>query len=529
MVLGASLASDPRVSRLLDAVLLVTGDLDLETILRRIVEAACSLVDASYGALGVIAEDGQGLSQFVHHGIDDQAAERIGHLPEGHGVLGELIREPHPLRLDELSSHPHSYGFPEHHPPMRTFLGAPIRVRGQAFGNLYLTEKQGGGPFTEQDEQLVVGLAAVAGAAIDSARLVDEVQRREVWRDAILELTTAALAGEATTELRERIVARAAELVAGEAACLVEIHGDGLWVLSSSGTGPPPGFTESAGPPVFQMFGSGRPVRNDHGLLFDQAVLWAPIIDGNEVVAGLGVGRERPFTAAEETQLASFAEQASFLWAYERAQSELRGLSLVEERERIGRDLHDTVIQRLFATGLSLQATIRRVDDQPEAASRLERAVDEIDMTVREIRSTIFALQSDVGDGERSVRAALLRVIEDVAPLLPNPPRVRFEGPLDTVVGPDLGEQLLAVVREALTNVAKHAEAQDVEVELVGTSTSIRLRVADDGNGLPQPPRGTGFGLRNLVDRAAAFGGTCEVTSGADGSGTVVVWQVPSR
>jgi len=530
MLAGRTVATDPRVGRLLDAVLLVTGDLDLETILRRIVEAGCSLVDATYGALGVIAEDGQGLSRFVHHGIDDDVAARIGHLPEGHGVLGQLIREPHSLRLDDLSAHERSYGFPAHHPPMRTFLGAPILVRGEAFGNLYLTEKRGGEPFTEEDEGLVVGLAAVAGAAIANARLVDEVQRRGVWRDAILELTTTALSGGSVTRVRDRLVARATELVEGDAAsCLVERHGDGLWVLSSAGAAPAPGFTDAAGPPVLEMFASARPVRDDHSPLLDRAVLWVPIVDGGEVVAALGVGRQRPFTAQEERQLASYAEQSSFLWAYERAQAELRGLSLVEDRERIGRDLHDTVIQRLFATGLSLQGTIRRVQDRPEVAGRLEQAVDDIDMTVKEIRSTIFELNASREQDGQSVRAAVLQVIEEVAPMFAHPPRVRFEGPLDTVVSAELGGQLVAVAREALTNVAKHAEAEVVEVELVGDSALVRLRVVDDGRGLPDERRAEGRGLRNLAERAAALSGTFVIWSDPDGAGTVLVWEVPSR
>jgi signal transduction histidine kinase len=520
------LTNDPRVARLLDAVLVITGDLDLDSVLRRIVEAACSLVDARYGALGVISEDGQGLQNFVYHGIDEGLAERIGRLPEGKGVLGLLIDEPNPLRLDELSAHGSSYGFPEHHPPMNSFLGAPIRVRDRAFGNLYLTEKRGGESFTAEDENLVVGLAAVAGAAIENARLYDDLQRRETWRDAVLDLASAVLKGESTPMIRDRIVTVAASLVDGDAACLVEPHEDGLWILASVGAGPQLGFTEAAAPPAWRSLRSGDVVRDDHGPLMDRAVLWVPIKTGDEVVATLGVGRDRPFTDHEAEQLVGYGAQISFVWTYEQAQSDLQRLSLIEDRERIGRDLHDTVIQRLFATGLSLQATIRRAEDQPEVASRLERAVDDIDITVKEIRSTIFALHS-AGETGGSVRSSVLSVIEEISPMLSHPPRVRFEGPLDTVVTPEIAGNLLPVVREALTNVAKHADAQDVEVELAGDNSFVRLRVTDDGRGIKRERRRGGLGLRNLSERAASLGGSCSIGSRGDGSGTMVVWQVP--
>ncbi len=521
------MANDPRVNRLLDAVLLVAGDLDLDTVLRHIVEAACTLVDTRYGALGVLAEDGDGLSRFLHHGIDEDTAARIGTLPEGRGVLGLLIEEPHVLRLDDLLQHPDSYGFPPHHPPMTTFLGAPIRVRGRAFGNLYLSEKRSGEPFTADDEDLIAGLAAVAGAVIDNARLYEDVQRREAWRDAVLELSTAVLAGESTPVVRDRIVSLAAPLVEADAACLLERYGDGLWILSSAGDAPERGFTQAAAPAVWRMFNAGEAVRDDHGPLLDRAVIWAPIRDGDEVVAALGVGRDQPFNDREEQHLASFAAQTSFLWTYERAQADLTRLSVIEDRERIGRDLHDTVIQRLFATGLSLQATLRGIEDRPEVVDRLEQAIDDIDTTVKEIRSTIFALQSRAHH-ERGVRSAVLDVIEELTPLLPKPPRVRFEGPLDAVVTPTLADHLIPVVRESLTNVAKHADANDVEVELAGDSVMIRLRVADDGRGIRERRPG-GMGLVNLQKRAEGLGGSFRVGSRVDGAGTVVLWEVPSR
>jgi signal transduction histidine kinase len=518
---------DVRLDRLLGAVLAIAGDLDLETVLGRIVEAACDLVDARYGALGVIAEDGDGLSAFIHRGIDAATAEAIGSLPEGRGILGLLIEQPEPQRIDDLTAHPHSYGFPANHPPMHAFLGAPIRVRDRVFGNLYLAEKRGSGTFTREDEDLVVGLAAVAGAAIENARLYDDLQRRERWRDAVLEVSTAALAGVPSASVRQRLAKLGSQLVEGDGACIVGAHDGGLWVLASIGGAPGPGFLPATEGPAWAAIDDGRVARSLGGPVFgDRPSVWAPLREGDELVAALGVVRTRPFTEQEESILAGFAAQASLALTHERAQAHLQRLSLIEDRERIGRDLHDTVIQRLFATGLSLQAAIRRADGRPDLAERLERAVDDIDETVREIRSTIFALQSS-GGGVEGVRSEVLRVVDELAEVLPRPPRVRFDGPIDIVVDDRLATHLVPVVREALSNVAKHADAHDVELELSVDSSWLELRISDDGRGLPEDRSG-GFGLGNLRQRALSLGGDLELGSRHDGRGTLVVWRAPT-
>jgi signal transduction histidine kinase len=518
--------TDPRLARLLDAVLAIAGDLDLETVLERIVRAACELVEARYGALGVIDPDADGLSAFVHHGIDLETAARIGSLPEGHGVLGVLIRDPKPLRLDDLSTHDGAFGFPANHPPMRTFVGVPIRVRDEVFGNLYLTEKLGGHPFTERDEDLLTGLAGVAGAAIDNARLYDEARRRDLWRDAVLEVSGAALSGTPTSEVRQRIAELGAALVDAEGACIVENHDAGVWVLASAGHAPPVGFVEiQPNLPAWGALSRGEHVLSEHSGLFDHPVMWVPIRAGEETVAALGVSRPRAFVSRDEQLLGAFGAQVSFAWTYERAQTDLQRLSLIEDRERIGRDLHDTVIQRLFATGLSLQATIRRYDDIPELAARVEQAVDDIDQTVKEIRSTIFALQTPTGTGA-GIRSRVLEVVEELTPLLPRSPRVRFDGPIDSVMGNDFAQHIIPIVREALTNIAKHADATDIEVELAVGPDGLRLRITDDGRGIPEDgPRG--FGLANLNERATDLGGDLEFASGRDGRGTSVVLRVP--
>ncbi|GGI05041.1 sensor histidine kinase [Egicoccus halophilus] len=519
--------ADLRATQILDAVSAVTADLELESVLGRVVEAACDLVDARYGALGVVSQDGNGLSAFVHRGIDDETAAAIGHLPAGRGILGLLIEQPEPVRLADITAHPTSYGFPAHHPPMHSFLGAPVRVRGRVFGNLYLAEKRGGDVFTQTDEEVVIGLAAVAGTAIEHARLYDELSQRERWRDAVLEVTTSALVGAPLGEVRERLASFACSLVDAEVGVVVGPHEDGLWILAASGLDAPRhGFLPAPEGPAWGTLLEGIPVRSDTGPVFGaRPSLWVPLRTGEEVVAALGVAGASPFGDRDEALLEGFAAQASLVLTTERARADLQRMSLIEDRERIGRDLHDTVIQRLFATGLSLQATRKRAEAVPDVVERLDRAVDEIDLTVKEIRATIFALQSS-GRAGGGLRSSVLEVVEELTPHLPRAPRVRFDGPIDTAVPPAVGEQLLPVLREALTNVAKHAEASDVEVELSVDATGLTLLVSDDGRGIPDRP-GQGLGRRNLDERASRLGGEVHWTPGAGGRGTQVRWRVP--
>jgi signal transduction histidine kinase len=371
-------AGPSQLRRLLDAVMAVGSELDLGTMLRTITESARDLAEAQYAALGVLDEDRAQLEQFITTGIDDETRASIGDLPKGHGLLGVLIADPRPIRLPDIREHPDSFGFPPNHPPMTTFLGVPIRVRGEVFGNLYLTEKRDGQVFTDVDEELVVGLAAAAGIAIQNARL------------------------------HERL--------------------------------------------------------------------------------------------AEAT--------------------------LLEERDRIARDLHDKVIQRLFATGLTLQGAAR-LSVRPEVASRLEQAVTDLDDTVQEIRTTIFQLETTRRARRQSLRQEVLDLTEDLSAGLGFSPSVRFDGPVDTLVPHELCEPVLTVLREALTNVARHAAASSVDVT-VAAGTELGVVVADDGRGPGErrPAPGGGHGLPNLEARAERLGGTC--TLGArTGGGSRLVWTVP--
>ena len=368
---------DPRrLRQLIGALLIVGSDLSLPVVLRHIVEAAVAVVDARYGALGVLDEDGHGLAEFIHVGIGPDDARIIGHLPEGHGILGLLILEPKPLRLADLSTHPDSYGFPPNHPPMRSFLGVPITIRSRVYGNLYLTEKRDADEFAEEDESLALVLAQAAAIAIDNARLLEKV----------------------------------------------------------------------------------------------------------------------------------------------------RDLGQAHDRERIAADLHDRVIQHLFATGLALEATVRLVP--AEAAERLHAAVEDLDQTIREIRSTIFALQTPKGRG-RGLRGEILASVVEASASLGFEPRVHLEGPIDAAVPERIASDLLATLSEALSNVARHAVASRAEVHASVADGRLLAEVADDGKGVPGDPGTGGNGLVNMARRAEALGGSCSLGGGLGGRGTKVTWQVP--
>jgi signal transduction histidine kinase len=369
------MAGPRQLRRLLDGVLTIGSDLDLHTVLDTIIEAAAELVDAQYGALGVLDESHTRLSDFITIGIDEAARDRIGHLPEGHGILGLLIVDPKPLRLPDLHEHPATFGFPENHPPMTSFLGVPIAVRGEVFGNLYLCDKRGGDVFTDVDQELVVGLASAAGIAIENARL--------------------------------------------------------------------------------------------HARVADLATL--------------------------------------------------------EDRERIARDLHDTVIQRMFAIGLGLQSTLRLVSDDA-VARRIASAIDDLDTTVRDVRSAIFELHTARVPG-RSVRQELIQLCVESERGLGFEPVIRFNGPIDSAVDDTVADELFAVTREALTNVAKHAHARSVEASIEVRHGWLSVRVVDDGVGY-EPGATPGRGVENLRARAVRLGGTFEIGR-AEPGGTDQLWHVP--
>ena len=532
-----------RLQGLLEAVLSVGRELDLAQVLRRIVEAAVVLVDAEYGALGVIGQQ-QKLAQFIPVGVSDEVWAAIGDLPSGHGLLGELIRHPEALRLTDLSEHRASSGFPPHHPPMSTFLGAPILVRETVFGNLYLTEKRGGGEFDPEDEAVLSTLAVAAGVAIENARLYGEVRLRERWLEAGAEITSGLLSGVAEAEVLEVMLERAREITGadlGVVDLVVEGSSDlrgafalgqhaethrGL-VLPREGTFA--GAALSAGTLV-----STADVRKDPRITYgpDRWEGLGPAVavpmgtrEGMRGVLMLARGAGRaPFTEVETAPLLGFAGQAALAMELAERRRDTEQVSLLEDRDRIARDLHDLAIQRLFATGMTLQSAQRFVQ-HPQASERLGRAVDDLDTTIKIIRSTIFGLRAHETPSA-GLRIRTVRALEEAAQVLGFTPALRMEGLIDVDVSAALAEDALAVLGEALTNVARHAQATAVEVGLVVREGHLRLSVSDNGIGMGAATDRRS-GLRNLEERAELLGGQLKVTGSQEIGGTRLAWRAP--
>ncbi len=515
-----------RMEGLLAAVSTISSELDLQVVLRRITEAAADLVDARYAALGVIGNDGT-LAQFVTVGIDETQAQLIGPLPHGLGLLGELIRHPTPLRLQDLRAHPSSYGFPANHPPMKGFLGVPIRVRDQVFGNLYLTDKRSG-EFDASDEALVLGLAAAVGITVENARLFERSQRRERAAAAAAEITTSLLSGADPETVLELAAERAGDLVGADVGVIALEHGNRLLVEVSWGPGSssPIGTLVREGP-LGAVLDHGQPCVFGPGELAD---LWPDGSVAEAVAVPLGAGvciaaRRVPglaFSAEEVLELVSFAAQATVALELAQRRRDAERLSVFDDRDRIARDLHDLVIQRLFATGMQLESAVRQIE-HVGAQSRVRLAVDDLDQTIREIRSTIYALNHDPHLESTSLRIRLLEVVDAAEETLGFAPSVQLSGLLDTTVPQLVADHVVCVLREALSNVARHAQATWVHVT-VEAFDKVMVRVVDDGVGVPVG--GHRSGLKNLEERALLVGGFFEVVRAAP-HGTELLWRAP--
>ncbi|MFS4094324.1 GAF domain-containing protein [Streptomyces sp. AF1A] len=542
--IDAARGTRDRVHSLLEAVLSVGRELDLEQALRSIVEAAATLVDAEYAALGVIGPDGRTLSAFHTVGVAQRQIAEIGPYPEGHGILGELIRHPQALRLSKISEHPSSYGFPPGHPPMNSFLGVPIRVRDQVFGNLYLTEKRGGLEFDEEDEAVLSTLAVAAGVAIDNARLYEDSRLRERWLMANAEISYSLMSGSERTEALDLIAERAREIT-GSALAAVAMPLSGTDALSVQiAVGAEADAHRGLVLPLHDSlmglaFAAAAPVISDD-VAHDRRIspepprfrglgpaVAVPIGTGEGGVRGVVLlAREegRPvFSGTETERLQGFAAQAAIAMELAERRRDAQQIALLEDRDRIARDLHDLAIQRLFATGMTLQSAGRFID-HPEASERVLRAVDDLDETIKIIRSTIFGLRAHEGSAASGLRARVVRVVGEAARVLGFPPSVRMEGLLDTDVPREIGDHVVAVLSEAVTNIARHAHADRAEVLLATDGREVRLTVCDNGVGIP--PDGRRSGLRNMAERAERLGGRLEVGRGEDG-GARLEWRVP--
>ncbi|HEY2687048.1 MAG TPA: GAF domain-containing protein [Streptosporangiaceae bacterium] len=538
--LDAAVKTRDRVHALLGAVVAIGSNLELEVVLRQIVQAAVTLVNARYGALGVIGEGGK-LAEFVPIGLDEEQIARIHHWPEGRGLLGELITDPRPLRLRDISAHPRSFGFPDGHPPMTTFLGAPVRIRDEVFGNLYLTEKEDGAEFDDEDEAILVALGAAAGVAIGNARLYDEARRQQRWLRASAEVTRRLLSEADADEVLALVTGQALQISGADLVVLALPAGDGRQLVIEHAAGD--GAKEAIGvvlPAASSVsgivLGSGKrlslddfsgderaaPAAREHLHLGPAVVV--PLGAPGNVRGILTAGRRpgsMPLAPPAVEMLTSFAAQAGIGLELAEHRRDAERLAVFEDRDRIARDLHDLVIQRLYATGMSLQSLAARLGES-ENGRRVGTAVDALDETIKEIRSAIFSLHSRAGGDQAGLQARILEVVEDATAALGFAPAVRMSGHLDDVPA-DAGEHLIGALREALSNAARHANASKVDVT-IEAGLQLTLLVRDNGTGMKQV--GHRSGLANLAERAELLGGSLR-TGAADGGGTELEWRVP--
>jgi signal transduction histidine kinase len=545
------LVTQGRLRGLLHANQTILGDLALPVLLRRIAEAARELVGARYAALGVIAPDGH-LAEFVHVGMAPDAVQEIGHLPQGKGLLGALIEDPQPIRLRRIADDPRSSGFPPGHPPMESFLGVPIRVRDEVFGNLYLAEATKG-EFTAEDQELSKALAATAAAAIENSRLYEAARSRGEWLQASAAITRQLLSADQGRPL-QLIAERSLEIAHADLVSVVLPRNDAeqaeggeagheLSVEVAVGTGAEtlrgmlvPLHGSFAG----RVFTTGEPLRVPtpdelpglaslaSGRLDVGPVLVVPLVGTHRIHGVLTAARLRgrpAFTAEDLDMAAGFANQASVAVELAEARAEQQRAAMLDERDRIAADLHDHVIQRLFAAGLSLQGVAASLSPG-RASDRIVSTIDDLDNTISQIRSTIFQLQLVAPRDDPRIRARLLDVASDAAAALGFEPAVRFAGPIEDTLPSEIAADMVAVLREALSNIARHARASWAEVEVTAGADLLTLEVSDDGVGMRPPTRLSG--VANLRRRAERHGGTLTLAP-REPAGTRLSWSIPLR
>jgi signal transduction histidine kinase len=542
----ASHRAQQRLTALLDAVMAVTADLELADVLTKIVHSACELVNAKYGALGVLGPDGEHLVEFVTQGITQGEREAIGEPPRGHGVLGLLTREGLSRRLTDIASHPDSYGFPPNHPSMHSFLGTPIRIRDEVFGNLYLTEKQGAAEFSQDDEAILVALAAAAGIAIDNARQYEASRQQRRWLATTGAVTQLFLEGRDERSAMHFLAQRTRELSEAQLTMVALYGDDGELVVRAvqAAEAEEPAPSDSVLGRVLrkrhwrELVAAREPVLlvtrpGDAGadsLTSDVRALGAsdpdgptallPITVGDDEIGVLAVAwavDDEPFVGNVIPPLAALAQQMGLALVAARGQHDRSRLALLEDRDRIARDMHDHVIQRLFATGLSLQST-SRLAEHPTVRTRLDEAVDNLDAAIKDIRQTIFELHRAKPAYE--LREEIAELVQASTQTLGFVPDLTIEGPLDSLT-PELEADLVAVVREGLANVVRHAQASSASVR-ISIEGTIQIEVADDGVGISTTA--VQSGLANLRERAQSHGGSLQLRARTP-RGTALVWE----
>ena len=536
-------ADREQMGQLLQVAIEIGSDLELDATLHRIVAAAQSMTGARYGAIGVWASDGT-LASFVYSGMNPDTVRLIGHLPVGKGVLGALRDGTEPLRLTDLTDHAAAAGFPEHHPPMRAFLGMPIVIRGAVFGSLYVTDDRPGHGFSEADEITVRALASAASVAIDNARLFDRVRAAARWTSASREITTALLS-DADPHLRplQLITERAAELTEAEQAIVlvpadpdqpaddvdylvvsaaVGVHADDVLGQEVPVKGSTTGEVFRSGEPLItETF--RRPIEafTDVG---ERPAIVMPLRSQQQAVGVIVVARSTdapPFDVEYLDLVRDFADHAAIAVTVATARRHARERTVVADRERIARDLHDQIIQRIFAVGLDLHGVIARLHS-PQLAARLTQSVDELQAVIDDIRRTIFDLQHPSArrrNFARRIQDAVARLTDDRDEVT----TLSIAGPTITV-SDELAAHAEAVVVEALSNAVRHAGAAAIAVA-VSVTDELLVEITDDGHGIPSDNQ-RHSGLANMARRAEDCGGHCAITSPPTG-GTHVRWSAP--
>jgi signal transduction histidine kinase len=530
-----------RKDILLEAGLALASELSLPIVLQRIVDLAAQVTDARYGALGVIGEGGD-LVEFITTGISAKQQRAIGALPRGRGILGLLIQRPKPIRITNIADHAKSVGFPPNHPPMHSFLGAPVQAMGKVFGNIYLAEKRGGTKFSEEDEESVVILATQAGAAIANATLYAEMHLRERWLAALRDITTTILAGTDADSLLAGIAEHARDLAGADSATIITTGSATGQLVVAAAVGAHAAQVRGHPVPASGSI-SGAVMKSGRTLVTEDASAdrgaYQPIIRLGRVgpaifvplrVRGKATGtlmvanlKGRPRFDEETTRLVeTFADQASVAIEYVRAQADVRRVGLMEERERIAKELHDGIIQSLFAVGMNLQGTAL-MSTSPETAARVEGAVGELDKVIRDLRNYIFGLRPGIL-ADRQLDQALRALGEEV-----HAPGLKVAVEVDADLAASLtgrSHEIVQLTREALSNVARHANAQNSVVTLARNGSGASLTIKDDGSGFDARRNSRGNGLRNMRERVTALGGKLHISS-ERGRGTTVHLTFP--
>lgn len=537
------LAARDQMEQLLRVIVEIGAGLDLDATLHRIISAARELTSAPYGALAIRDRDGN-LMSFVHEGMDAETVRRIGHLPVGKGLLSLSLLDTPALRMDDLTTHHAAVGFPEHHPPMRAFLAVPITIRGNVFGNLYLTHVDPARVFSESDEVAARALAFAAAVAIDNAQVFERERTSVKWIEASREITTALLSRAEPHRRPLQLIAERARVLTGAEQAIVLVPADSdaaddevdtlvvsaaVGVYASDVLGqrvPVDGSTTGA------VFTSGQPLITEELRYPIQAftdvgqrpAILMPLRARDEVVGVIAIARgvdQPPFDESYLDLVNDFATHAAIALALTSAREDARQLTILAERERIAHDLHDHVIQRLFAAGMNLQGTLARARS-PEVADRLNRTLDDLQTIIEEIRTTIFALRSPLA-ASGDFRQRIQRVVADLTENRDLVTTVRLDGPM-TAVGAELADHAEAVTTEAVSNALRHSGASRLTVE-ISVADMFILNVIDDGCGIPAGNT-RHSGLANMKRRAEQLGGTCEITTPPEG-GTRVHWVAP--